>query len=547
MSESPKLREVAEPSRYVPRVSVRVQLTLWNIAVVAIALTMFGVGLRFGVQQILLRTIDNDLARKMDRAMHIRPEDHGPPGDGPHGIDGANLPPPGSFDGGDHRENQGQNRDGSEPNGGQNGMMPHWGNGPQQLGPPHGHDGDGFGPRLLQRQNGGKSPQGLPAYSAAGYAAALQNNRASYSDAESTDGQAIRVLSRLVTHPDGTSDVLQMAAPVGFVRVADRGVLETLLLLIPAALLLTGIGGAVLTNRALRPISQLGQMLGRIQAQNLKERIPGEGSDEFGRLTAVINAMLARLESAFERQRRFAADASHELRTPLATIRTSSSLALDPTAGAGFSTEQYRSILTRIDGAADRATRVTQDLLFLARVGSLPVRHEQLTLRSVLDEARTSVLTAAALPQPVSSSRGSRSADRSAPPEITLDIDPDLRVSSDRDHLLRLFINLIDNAARHTPTTGQVHIVAHTLGRAGSGETVIEIADTGEGIAAEHLERIQEPFYRPDGARSRHSGGAGLGLAIARGIADALGGTLQIESTVGQGTTVTLTLPGSDA
>jgi two-component system OmpR family sensor kinase len=514
--------------------SVRTQLTLWNIAVVGIALTLFGIGLRLGVHRLLLSGVDNDLERRMERfQFHARPGDpqFGGPARDRQAADGAA--------GGDHFPRDGSGGDRPSRDGSGDGPPPDDNRAPGDRGgndngppptPPSG--AGGFPPRLLMPSVAGDLARSATPYEAEGYRDTLLSGEAEFSYGTAENGETVRVYSAPVRAADRhgvvSRAVAQVAAPVGFIGAADQGVTSTLLLLIPAALLLTGIGGATLTNRALQPIDRLGQVISRIQAQDLKERLPDVGADEFGRLTTIVNAMLGRLEDAFERQRRFAADASHELRTPLATIRASSSLALD-SGGAEFTPEQYQAILGTIDRAADRAARVTQDLLFLARMGTLPVRRERVDLRAVLEEARAAVVAGAA-GRPL--------------PTIFIERGEETLEGSDRDHLLRIFINLIDNASRHTPETGRVEA---RIRSADYGAIAVSVADNGEGIPAEHLARICEPFYRPDNARSRRSGGAGLGLAIAQGIADALGGSLRIRSVVGQGTIVTVTLPSSSS
>jgi two-component system OmpR family sensor kinase len=273
-------------------------------------------------------------------------------------------------------------------------------------------------------------------------------------------------------------------------------------------------------------------------------RLPGgdaEG-DEFERLTAVLNGMLARIETSFERQRRFAADASHELRTPLATIKAHPSLALED-GGADLSAAEAVTALRSIDRAADRAERLVRDLLLLVRVGALPVRPESVRLSDALDEAARAATAAASAAARLRASGGPKN--RAASTDLAalrLDVPDDLVLFTDRDHLLRLVGNLTENALRYTPADRSITIIARPL--PGGGATVA-VADTGDGIAPEHLARLGEPFYRPDASRDRKSGGTGLGLAIGKGLAAALGGTLTLESRVGVGTTATVTLPRS--
>jgi signal transduction histidine kinase len=351
---------------------------------------------------------------------------------------------------------------------------------------------------------------------------------------ETRDGRPLRVYSRPLIRDGRAVAVLQMAIDTGDIDSAVAALTRVGLLGLPVALLLAGAGGALLTDRALRPVRALTAAASRIEAQRLSDRLPVTGDDEFGRLAAVLNGMLARLEAAFARERRFAADASHELRTPLATIKAASSLALEDAEDAAGGDGFVRESLAEIDSAADRATRIIGDLLMLARAGTLPVRAEPVRVRDLLRAAADSSL------------RNARARGVAEPARLAVDADPELTLRTDADHLTRLATNLIDNALRHTPPGGTVAVYAHALpGGPGGGAAEITVADTGEGIAAEHLARLGEPFYRPDPARSRKTGGNGLGLALCHGLARALGGELRITSELGRGTTVTISLPAA--
>jgi signal transduction histidine kinase len=289
---------------------------------------------------------------------------------------------------------------------------------------------------------------------------------------------------------------------------------RTLLTMIPIALLIAGGGGMFLTGRALAPIREVTAAAGRIGVEDLSERLPVRGKDEFAKLEETFNGMLERLESAFERQKRFVADASHELKTPLTVIKANSSLALaDPDLAP-----DYRETLVEIDQAADRTSRLVQDLLLLARTD-----HGQLPLKE--NEVVASKLFAGALAEA-----------RKLHPEaaaITLEVGNEC-FWGDAHLLHRLLLNLLDNALRHTPKTGGVTLTAHASG--------FVVRDTGEGVSEEHLGHLGERFYRVDSARARTGGGTGLGLAISRAIAEAHGGKLELQSELGRGTTVRVTL-----
>lgn len=524
-----------------PRLSVRARMTLWNVSVVALTLIISGGALRWGVERVLLSAVDRDL---QDRAQpflrgpeprHPRPPrgEGGPPDHDP----GQPPPPP------PHEEWQGGGPGGpGEPGG----MRPPPPPEPREGNPwrpgflrvPLPPVGERLHPRVLGRD--GFDLRGLDASSVPftneGFRRALDNDQPNYEKvASTTTGEMLRVYSHPVRDQRGMGQlvgVVQVARPLGDIDAALGGLTLTLLLMAPAALLLTGVGGALLTDRALRPVREITSAASRIGEQNLSDRLPqaAEGGDEFERLSAMLNAMLERLEGAFQRQRRFASDASHELRTPLSVIKAHSSLALEAIdEGYDLSPEDRRSTLRAIDEAADRADRLVRDLLLLARAGIMPVRPEPVALSDILAASRDAALTTR------------RAAGQPALAPIEVAVPGSLFFVSDRDHLLRLFSNLLDNALRHTPADGRVCIRAREHEEGG---IVITVADTGEGIPAEHLSRVMEPFYRADAARSRRSGGAGLGLAICRSLAETLGGGLRLESALGTGTIVTVILPG---
>jgi heavy metal sensor kinase len=369
--------------------------------------------------------------------------------------------------------------------------------------------------------------EGFGPWDPATFALAARQGRRTYSTIEVGD-ETMRVLSLPLRGKNGQIEaVLQAARPLADLNFAIGRLTRTLLTFVPIALLIAAAGGAFLTDRILRPVRHITQAASRIGAEDLSQRLPVAGGDEFAKLAATFNGLLGRLESAFEQQRRFTADASHELRTPLAAIKVHTSLAL-----MGERTPaQYKQTLRTVDRSADTATRIVQDLLLLARsdTGRFDLRVAPTPLSDVLLRAVETVEATAHDP------------DRPPPARITLDLhDPTLAVAGDAHHLSRLFTNLLDNALRHTPSDGSVRIIA----RAEDANTVVvDVEDTGEGIAPEHLPHVTERFYRVDAARARAHGGTGLGLSICKSIAEAHGGGLVVESEVGRGTRVRVTLP----
>jgi two-component system OmpR family sensor kinase len=521
--------------------SVRFRLTLWNMVVVAVALVLFGGALRFTVGQRLMGGIDRELQNRAfpmaDSFVRTGGPPQGMPGGrpGPQGMppDPAPLPPPQGHNGrpggpggfGFPGGPEGQGGQGF-PFGGPEGRRQGENIRPGERGRPR--PDDRFPVRVFGRDQHNLLGEGAnaPLWSQKGYEQALRTAKTNF-QREVVDGEVIRVFSQPVLRNGGVPEVVQTARPMGDLEEALDGVTRTLLMLLPAALLLAALGGALLTERALRPVREITGAARNIGEHDLAHRLPVHGDDEFGQLAAMLNGMLGRLDAAFQRQRRFTADASHELRTPLAVIKAHSSLALEEVEG------DEKAEMQAIDQAADRANRIVRDMLFLARADSgstaLNVQTGRVEIGEVLRTAREAVLMTAA------QGRGS-----TALPVVEVAQEGAIWLVSDRDHLVRLFTNLLDNAVRHTPTGGRVTVRALP---AADGILTLRVTDTGEGIPPEHLARLGEPFYRPDAARTRRSGGAGLGLAICHGIARALGGSLRFESTVGQGTTAIVTLP----
>ena len=336
----------------------------------------------------------------------------------------------------------------------------------------------------------------------------------------------IRVFSVPLMEDGMIRAVFQSGNSLAHLRAEEARTTRTLLTLIPLVLLVAGLGGAFLTDRALRPVRRIAHEAGKIEAENLSRRLPVTGNDEFAELAVTFNGMLARLQTAFERQeeafeqqRRFTADASHELRTPLTIIKANTSLALS---GVRTAPELLKTVQT-VNTAADRMNRIVQDLLLLARsdAGQLTYARVPVSLSDVLAQA------VAGLHRP-----------DGAPVSVTFSASTP-HVLGDSDALIRLFGNLLENASRYTPPDGHITVSSEVLGDV----IAVKVTDTGEGIAAEHLPHLTERFFRVEAARSRPKGGTGLGLAICRSIVDAHDGGLMIESTPGKGTAVRVTLP----
>jgi heavy metal sensor kinase len=307
-------------------------------------------------------------------------------------------------------------------------------------------------------------------------------------------------------------------------EVSDR-LLQEMLMAVPLVLMAASVGGLFLADRALRSIDQIAQIAQEISVgSDLSRRIGYKGAtDEIGRLSQTIDRMLARLQSSFEQEKRFTADASHELRTPLTAIKGRIGMILQQPR----TTTQYQETLQQIEHQVDRMVRLTNDLLFLSRLDSnhLPWNPISLDLSQLLETVLEQM-------QQLADERQL---------SLVKKIEPNLFIQGDPDYLIRVFVNLLDNAIKYTPAQGQVTVRVMLQG----GEACVMVSDTGTGIAAEHLAYLFDRFYRVESARSRQTGGTGLGIAIAHEIVRFHSGVLTIQSQLDQGSIFTVLLPCS--
>jgi heavy metal sensor kinase len=330
-----------------------------------------------------------------------------------------------------------------------------------------------------------------------------------------------RVLTLPVVHEGQLVQIIQVGMSLRRARRALERYVETLFVLVPLSLGLAGLGGGLIARKALRPVDEMSRTARRITGEDLGQRVPLRGTgDELDHLAGTLNAMLARLESAFAEIRRFAADAAHELRTPLTVLRGGIEVALR----ADRPAEEYRQVLRSSLEEVERLVRLAENLLLLSRF-SLGVQSSR--SRVEMERLVMEVLDVGAR---LGHARGVT---------VRLDRAEPAAVRGDDGALRRAILNLVDNAVKYTPAGGKVELA---LSRT-DGHAVITVRDTGLGIDATDRERVFEPFVRLDAARAGDSGGSGLGLPIARSIVTAHGGTLTVESRLDAGATFTIALP----
>jgi heavy metal sensor kinase len=296
-----------------------------------------------------------------------------------------------------------------------------------------------------------------------------------------------------------------------------------LLLLTPAVLVLAAIGGHFMSRKALAPVAAIAMEARRINDRNLDVRLPiGETQDEISHLSETLNQMLARVESGVRSIRDFTANAAHELRTPLALVRTEVEVALSKPRMA----EEYREACEHVQLETVHMTGLIDSLLILARAdgGMEALRFELVDANKLAIDVGEKWKTAMRL----------------ALLDFAVETGPEQAfVQGDINGLQRLLTILLDNAVRYTHPGGSVSLrVARENGR-----VLFTVQDTGLGIAPEHQPRIFDRFYRVDRTRGSSSRGSGLGLALAKWIAEKHGTTISLESAAGKGSSFGFALP----
>src|SRR5579859_999836 len=310
-------------------------------------------------------------------------------------------------------------------------------------------------------------------------------------------------------------------------------------------MLLALAGGWFITWSLLATVQRMTGTAQRISAsQDFGQRVPEKpilGKNELTRLATTFNAMLAELQEAYRRQQRFVADASHELRAPITSIRCNLDLlAKAPDLAPG----EAAAALTDARAEADRMGRLVNDLLTLARADSLAqepdakadgyTKNQKSVERVDLDSLMLEVYR-----QYRALDEHDLTAEETRGPRLILqDIAP-AQVRGDADKLKQALLALLENALKYTPSEGTVTLSLTTQ----DGNALLSVCDTGIGISPEDLPHIFERFYRADPARSRDRGGSGLGLAIVKSIVEEHGGTIEVESALGKGSTFRMKLP----
>jgi two-component system OmpR family sensor kinase len=330
------------------------------------------------------------------------------------------------------------------------------------------------------------------------------------------EGERLLIYSSPVTVEGQVTEVVQIARPLTE-QDQHLEVLGSNLLIVGGVAVVAAFGiGWILSGLVLRPVDRITQTAHAIGAErDFGRRVDHTGpNDEIGQLATTFNEMLTELQAAYQQQRQFVADVSHELRTPLTTIRGNLDLLRrEPPVSA----EERADILDDVTGESDRLIRLVNDLLALAHAESgRELRSEPVQVKPLVED----VCRQARLLDP----------DRA----VVCDDVGDVVVVGDQDALRQVLLILMDNALKHT--AGAITVAAEAI----DGQVAVRVGDAGPGIKPEELERIFERFYRGEGTPAGSN--IGLGLAIAKALVEAQGGTITVESQFERGSVFTVML-----
>jgi heavy metal sensor kinase len=294
---------------------------------------------------------------------------------------------------------------------------------------------------------------------------------------------------------------------------------------LPVALLLSVLGGSLLAARALLPVKAITQKAREITADRLEERLPvSNPHDEIGHLASAFNNVLARLEAAFLQLRRFTADASHELRTPLTSIRSVGEVALKK----GQKSTDYREALGSILEEVQRLNHIVDSLLVLARsdAGRVALKTRRLDIAGLVEGTVNDLRVLA----------------EEKEQGVILDVPSEMWATADEATVRLAVNNVFHNAVVYAPRGGRIAV---RVGRGEDGQIIVDVDDDGPGIPESEREKVFERFYRVVKSRSRHEGGAGLGLSIALWAIEANGGSIAFEKKESPGALCRIHLPGT--
>jgi heavy metal sensor kinase len=349
-------------------------------------------------------------------------------------------------------------------------------------------------------------------------------------DDPALDASGVDVTAVRVPYP-GSGDVytVVVGAQRAPIVAALSAVKRIVLVITPLLLLLAALAGAWLAQRALSPVASMTGQARRMGSDRLSERLVAPNpADELGQLATTFNELLDRIQSSFDRMRQFVADASHELRTPVAVIQSATEATLMPPVSA----DECRDTLVVIGEETARLTRLIDDMFTLARADAGDFGNRRSDVVEVASLVNGCLRAAEALGRVrgVSVEAGAR-------------LKAEAAVRGDGERLRQMLMNLLDNAVKYAGEEGRVRVDATLVDEDRQTWVEISVRDTGPGIPEIHHDAIFERFFRVDRARTRNTGGSGLGLPIARLIAESHGGSLRLAGAGESGCVFVVRLP----
>lgn len=335
-------------------------------------------------------------------------------------------------------------------------------------------------------------------------------------------GQQLLIKTMAFTAPDGSRFLVESGMPYRQIEIVLHGLLVTLAVYTPLLVFLAIAGGYWLMRRSLHPIDEITERAEGITSTNLSERLPViRTGDELEHLSAALNRMICRLDEAFQHIHRFSADASHELRTPLTILQLELEGMVNNHSLSASLGEELGSALEE----THRMSRIVENLLTISRLDAGETKLERMPVDLwELVNSTSSEMKILAQEKSIN---------------LRATAEKAVWVRGDRTRLQEVIVNLVDNAIKYTPEGGHVQVRAKAEGHT----AILEVDDNGIGIPAYALPHVFERFYRVDKARSRASGGAGLGLSIVKAICVAHGGEIHAFSEQGGGSCFRVELP----
>lgn len=318
---------------------------------------------------------------------------------------------------------------------------------------------------------------------------------------------------------------IRVAYPEDELTEVLQNLFSIFLYLIPIVLILSVIGGYFLAKQSLKPVHDITLTAQEITATNLRKRIAiTNPNDELGRLAETLNSMIARLEESFEQVKQFSMDASHELRTPLTIMRGEIEVALQGTR----TPTSYKKILASLLDEVVRMSNIVEGLILLAKAdsGTATLSKRAVNLGKLIEEITEDAIVLAEQKQI----------------SVAVEKLEPVTIQGDELRLRQMVLNLVDNAIKYTPEHGSIFI---SLIKA-DGTAKLTVRDTGMGIPQEEITKIFDRFYRVDKSRSRLPDGLGLGLSIAKWVAESHDGKIEAYSSLGSGSTFVVSLPLKD-